>query len=100
MAPGEPSAPVRATMLPPEITTSTPTSLRADNDGEIMGMPLREAREMFEREYLQAQVIRFGNNISRTATFVGMERSALHRKLKSRGITGESRSPTVPPGTT
>ena len=100
MAPGEPSAPVRATMLPPEITTSTPTSLRADNDGEIMGMPLREAREMFEREYLQAQVIRFGNNISRTATFVGMERSALHRKLKSLGITGESRSPTVPPGTT
>lgn len=100
MAPGEPSAPVRATMLPPEITTSTLTSLRADNGGEIMGMPLREAREMFEREYLQAQVIRFGNNISRTATFVGMERSALHRKLKSLGITGESRSPTVPPGTT
>ena len=100
MAPGEPSAPVRATMLPPEITTSTPTSLRADNGGGIMGMPLREAREMFEREYLQAQVIRFGNNISRTATFVGMERSALHRKLKSLGITGESRSPTVPPGTT
>jgi len=49
-------------------------------------MPLRDAREHFEREYLQAQIDRFGGNISRTASFVGMERSALHRKLKSLGL--------------
>jgi len=53
-----------------------------------MGLPLRDAREMFEREYLMAQVTRFGGNISRTAAFVGMERSALHRKLKSLGVGG------------
>ena len=51
-----------------------------------MSLPLREAREVFEREYLMAQVSRFGGNISRTAEFIGMERSALHRKLKSLGI--------------
>ena len=53
------------------------------NGGEqLMGLPLRDAREVFEREYLVAQISRFGGNISRTAEFVGMERSALHRKLK------------------
>jgi two-component system nitrogen regulation response regulator NtrX len=51
-----------------------------------MSLPLREAREVFERKYLEAQVMRFGGNISRTATFVGMERSALHRKLRSLGV--------------
>ena len=51
-----------------------------------MGLPLREARELFEREYLLAQINRFGGNISRTAEFVGMERSALHRKLKALGV--------------
>ena len=51
-----------------------------------MSLPLREAREVFEREYLVAQINRFGGNISRTAEFIGMERSALHRKLKSLGI--------------
>ena len=57
------------------------------NGGEqLMGLPLREAREVFEREYLVAQISRFGGNISRTAEFVGMERSALHRKLKALGI--------------
>ena len=56
------------------------------NGGEhLMGLPLREAREVFEREYLVAQISRFGGNISRTAEFVGMERSALHRKLKALG---------------
>ena len=49
-------------------------------------MPLREAREAFEREYLITQINRFGGNISKTAQFVGMERSALHRKLKSLGV--------------
>ena len=54
---------------------------------EVLGMPLRDAREVFERQYLSAQVSRFGGNISRTAAFVGMERSALHRKLKSLGVS-------------
>ena len=52
-----------------------------------MGAPLREARESFEREYLKIQIKRFSGNISRTATFIGMERSALHRKLKLLGIS-------------
>jgi two-component system nitrogen regulation response regulator NtrX len=55
--------------------------------GAIMGAPLREARETFEREYLRVQIRRFSGNISRTASFIGMERSALHRKLKLLGIT-------------
>ena len=59
--------------------------------GTIAALPLREARELFEREYLLAQINRFGGNISRTASFVGMERSALHRKLKSLGVVGTSR---------
>jgi len=63
-----------------------------DKGGEIMSLPLRDAREVFEREYLLAQVTRFGGNISRTAAFVGMERSALHRKLKSLGVFNGDRS--------
>jgi two-component system nitrogen regulation response regulator NtrX len=58
-----------------------------------MGLPLREAREVFEREYLLAQVNRFAGNISRTASFVGMERSALHRKLKMLGVNNGERPP-------
>jgi two-component system nitrogen regulation response regulator NtrX len=73
-------------MLPPEVTSATPNVLRWEKGGEIMGLPLRDAREMFEREYLLAQVTRFGGNISRTANFIGMERSALHRKLKALGL--------------
>jgi two-component system nitrogen regulation response regulator NtrX len=88
MAPGGNAEPIRAEMLPAEIGASTPAALRWDKGGEIMSLPLREAREMFEREYLLAQVARFGGNISRTAAFVGMERSALHRKLKSLGVHG------------
>ena len=56
------------------------------------GLALREAREMFEREYLVAQINRFGGNISRTASFVGMERSALHRKLKSLNVIAAGRA--------
>jgi two-component system nitrogen regulation response regulator NtrX len=88
MAAGDASEPIRADMLPPEIGAITPTVLKWEKGGEIMGLPLREAREVFEREYLLAQVTRFGGNISRTASFVGMERSALHRKLKSLGVHG------------
>jgi two-component system, NtrC family, nitrogen regulation response regulator NtrX len=91
MAPGEPRAPIRAEMLPPEIGSVTPAMLRNERSGEIMAMPLREAREIFEREYLMAQINRFGGNISRTASFVGMERSALHRKLKTLGVHGTER---------
>jgi two-component system, NtrC family, nitrogen regulation response regulator NtrX len=88
MAPGDMGAPIRADMLPPEIISSTPNVLRWEKGGEIMTLPLRDAREMFEREYLLAQVTRFGGNISRTANFIGMERSALHRKLKLLGVHG------------
>ncbi|ALG71549.1 ATPase AAA [Azospirillum thiophilum] len=91
MAHGDPKEPIRADTLPPEIGAITPTVLKWDKGGEIMGLPLREAREVFEREYLLAQVTRFGGNISRTASFVGMERSALHRKLKSLGVHGSEK---------
>jgi two-component system nitrogen regulation response regulator NtrX len=60
--------------------------------GSLATLPLREARELFEREYLLTQINRFGGNISRTATFVGMERSALHRKLKSLGVVTTNKS--------
>ncbi|MGH7052380.1 MAG: sigma-54-dependent transcriptional regulator [Stellaceae bacterium] len=92
MAPGETKEPVRADMLPNEITAIAPTVVKWDKGGEIMTLPLRDAREVFEREYLLAQVTRFGGNISRTAAFVGMERSALHRKLKSLGVFGSERA--------
>src|SRR5579863_4853435 len=91
MAPGDQREPVRADMLPNEITAIAPSVVKWDKGGEIMTLPLRDAREVFEREYLLAQVTRFGGNISRTAAFVGMERSALHRKLKSLGVFGNDR---------
>jgi two-component system nitrogen regulation response regulator NtrX len=71
-----------------------PTDMPAGGQGSAIGaeriiaLPLREARELFEREYLSAQIVRFGGNISRTASFIGMERSALHRKLKSLAMGG------------
>jgi two-component system nitrogen regulation response regulator NtrX len=86
MAPGDVREPVRAEMLPAEIGSDAPAVVRWDKGGEIMSLPLRDAREVFEREYLIAQVTRFGGNISRTAAFIGMERSALHRKLKTLGL--------------
>jgi len=91
MASGDPTQPISAESLPPEIGSNTPTVLRWERGGEIMGLPLRDARELFEREYLLAQINRFGGNISRTAAFVGMERSALHRKLKSLGVPSADR---------
>ncbi len=78
-----------AGLTPREFGEDAMAALQAykwDKGGEIMSLPLRDAREVFEREYLLAQVTRFGGNISRTAAFVGMERSALHRKLKSLGV--------------
>lgn len=77
---------ITASLLPAEIGAMLPAT--PGNGGEhLMSLPLRDAREIFEREYLTAQVNRFGGNISRTAEFVGMERSALHRKLKSLGVS-------------
>ncbi|HVB17113.1 MAG TPA: sigma-54 dependent transcriptional regulator [Stellaceae bacterium] len=91
MAPGDTDELVHADMLPNEITSIAPSVVKWDKGSEIMTLPLRDAREVFEREYLLAQVTRFGGNISRTAAFVGMERSALHRKLKSLGVFGNDR---------
>ena len=79
------SATISAEMLPPELSENLPKAPTQD-DAHIMALPLREARERFERDYLLAQISRFGGNISRTAEFIGMERSALHRKLKSLGV--------------
>ncbi|MBF0168138.1 MAG: sigma-54-dependent Fis family transcriptional regulator [Alphaproteobacteria bacterium] len=86
MAPSDARDPISASMLPPELSAVTPAVLRWEKSSELMSLALREARELFEREYLLTQVSRFGGNISRTSAFVGMERSALHRKLKSLGI--------------
>jgi two-component system nitrogen regulation response regulator NtrX len=86
LASGAPSDPITANMLPAEaMVTDQATSLGAER---MIALPLREAREVFEREYLNAQMLRFSGNISRTAAFIGMERSALHRKLKSLGLSG------------
>ncbi|MGZ8369782.1 MAG: AAA-type ATPase lid domain-containing protein, partial [Caulobacteraceae bacterium] len=84
LATGEPAEEITAAMLPAEVATSSAAG--SVSVERIIALPLREARELFEREYLNAQIVRFGGNISRTATFIGMERSALHRKLKSLGV--------------
>jgi two-component system nitrogen regulation response regulator NtrX len=86
LAGGEPGAVISASMLPQDVGSMVPTMPNGNGGEQLMGLPLREARELFEREYLLAQINRFGGNISRTAEFVGMERSALHRKLKALGI--------------
>ena len=85
LATGDPSEPISADMLPSEATNANSTGTLGGE--RIIALPLREAREVFEREYLAAQIMRFGGNISRTAAFIGMERSALHRKLKSLGVS-------------
>jgi two-component system nitrogen regulation response regulator NtrX len=82
---GDDDTPISADMLPHEVGDMLPRT-PSQSDGRILALPLRDAREVFEKEYLMAQINRFGGNISRTAEFVGMERSALHRKLKSLGI--------------
>jgi two-component system nitrogen regulation response regulator NtrX len=78
---------IRSDMLPTEILQENIIS-KSDNNIDLMSIPLREAREIFERQYLAAQMSRFNNNISKTSIFVGMERSALHRKLKLLKIHG------------
>jgi two-component system nitrogen regulation response regulator NtrX len=83
---GDPEAVITADLLPSEVGAMLPAMPTGAGGEHLMALPLREAREIFEREYLLAQINRFGGNISRTAEFVGMERSALHRKLKSLGV--------------
>jgi two-component system nitrogen regulation response regulator NtrX len=90
LAGGDPEAIVSADMLPPDVGSLVPTMPNGGGEA-LMGLPLREAREVFEREYLVAQINRFGGNISRTAEFIGMERSALHRKLKALGVEERAR---------
>ncbi len=87
LAPGDRIGRIDLDLLPAEVRGDEG---KQGGGGTIMGAPLREARETFEREYLRVQIRRFSGNISRTANFIGMERSALHRKLKLLGIT-ESR---------
>ncbi len=77
---------ITAQLLPSDIGEVLPTVGDTDESAHLMSLPLREAREVFERQYLMAQIERFGGNISKTAEFVGMERSALHRKIKSLGL--------------
>ncbi len=91
LATGDPATPVTVDSLPPE---AWPSAGIAKHDGlqEVIALPLRDARERFEREYLNVQITRFGGNISRTAAFIGMERSALHRKLKSLGVEAPGRN--------
>jgi two-component system nitrogen regulation response regulator NtrX len=86
LAPGDRAARIEVDLLPPEVLDNQSTMSGANSGMAIMGSPLREAREAFEREYLKIQIRRFSGNISRTASFIGMERSALHRKLKALGI--------------
>ena len=92
MAPGGASDPIRPEMLPAEVSQGAPALLNSDPTADLMSLPLREARDLFETQYLQAQLMRFGGNISRTAQFVGMERSALHRKLKQLGVNSDDRA--------
>ncbi|MFN0116150.1 MAG: sigma-54-dependent transcriptional regulator [Paracoccaceae bacterium] len=88
---GDGAGPIEARELP-ALPEAGAEEGRVVLSGALATLPLREARELFEREYLLTQINRFGGNISRTATFVGMERSALHRKLKSLGVVTTSKS--------
>ena len=84
LASSDPAEVITAEMLPAEVAAAGVAG--SVGPERIIALPLRDAREVFEREYLTAQILRFGGNISRTAAFIGMERSALHRKLKSLGV--------------
>jgi two-component system nitrogen regulation response regulator NtrX len=84
LASGDPSEVITAEMLPAEVNAAGAAG--SVGPERIIALSLRDAREVFEKEYLNAQIMRFGGNISRTAAFIGMERSALHRKLKSLGL--------------
>jgi two-component system nitrogen regulation response regulator NtrX len=78
----EVSQEVTLNMLPVDVTSKSPAVMTIDKSNDILNLPLREAREAFEREYMLAQLAKFSGNVSQTAMFIGMERSALHRKLR------------------
>ena len=86
LAGGDPGSEITAGMLPPDVGTALAPAATGFGGEHLLALPLREAREAFERDYVAAQLSRFGGNISRTAQFVGMERSALHRKIKLLGL--------------
>ncbi|NOX94312.1 MAG: sigma-54-dependent Fis family transcriptional regulator [Alphaproteobacteria bacterium] len=88
----DPACDVACQHLPPEVMDAGLSLPAGEGLEQIIALPLRDARERFEREYLIAQINRFGGNISRTAAFIGMERSALHRKLKALGVNGQARA--------
>ena len=95
MAEGGGDEPITANMLPPELKQMAAAMVHGQGVVELMSKPLREAREIFEREYLLSQMNRFGGNISKTSGFIGMERSALHRKLKALGIQANEKEQDV-----
>ena len=86
---------VTAAILPKDVTKAIGVDEDIKSEAvsfELMNVPLRQARETFERQYLNFQLIRFGGNISKTASYVGMDRAALHRKLKSLGLHGNEKN--------
>lgn len=91
MAPGQTKDVIKADMLPADLFDGSIAAFQVDLKQDIMSLPLRDARELFERQYLLSQINRFGGNISKTSSFVCMERSALHRKLKMLGITADEK---------
>lgn len=95
LAGGDPAGEISASQLPGDVgaTSTGPASFSGEH---LLVMPLREAREAFERDYITAQLSRFGGNISRTAQFIGMERSALHRKIKLLGLASRSEDEAEP----
>jgi two-component system nitrogen regulation response regulator NtrX len=92
MSAGEPQQEITAVMLTGNGSGNVSVGLGAAGSEQLMALSLREAREIFERDYLAAQLSRFGGNISKTSSFVGMERSALHRKIKLLGLGEASRA--------
>lgn len=98
LAGGEPGSEITASMMPSEVGAALSPSASGFGGEHLLALPLREAREAFERDYVAAQLSRFGGNISRTAQFVGMERSALHRKIKLLGLAVRGEGEEIPAG--
>jgi two-component system nitrogen regulation response regulator NtrX len=94
MSGGEADEPITAALLPPDLTGTSNNNGSGNGIENLMSLPLKDARDTFETEYIKAQLSRFGGNISKTAAFVGMERSALHRKMRALDITVTERDDT------
>ena len=92
MSPADADSPVGLSSLPAEIQNISPAAGNSDIDA-LLALPLRNAREAFEKSYMTAQLQRFDGNVSQMAGFVGMERSALHRKLRSLDVTHSGKTP-------